>query len=173
MLLQAYSPKDNATLVVMMLEVLVFPLDTSDVGNNHETIERKIKEFERYANIEIPKFLKIGIVIRQAEEGPTRAHLIMNSYRLATLQDIKTEVTNVKQAQSAVMAKTGDAIDVDSFTKRSSKGVLERTRIERSCAGTARRRAIELLVAARNRGTTTKNSVGRKATAEEKTIRRS
>ena len=31
--------------------------------------------------------------------------------------DIKAEVTNVKQAQSAVMAMTGNAMDVDSFLK--------------------------------------------------------
>ena len=121
MLCQAYSPKDNARLVVMMLEVLAFPLDTNDVVNSLETMERKIKEFERYANIENPEFLKIGIVIRQAEKGPMRMHLIMNSHRLATFQDIKTVVTNVKQAQSAVKARSGDAVDVDAFTK-GSKG---------------------------------------------------
>ena len=63
----------------MMLEVLAFPFDMNDVVNSLERMERKIKEFERYANIEIPEFLKIGIVIRQAEEGPMRTHLIMNS----------------------------------------------------------------------------------------------
>ena len=72
----------------MMLEVLAFSLDTNDVVNSLATMERKIKEFERYANIEIPEFLKIGIVIRSAEEGPMRTHLIMNSHRLATFQDI-------------------------------------------------------------------------------------
>ena len=42
--------------------------------------------------MEILEFLKIGIVIRQAEEGPMRTHLIMNSHRLATFQVIKTRV---------------------------------------------------------------------------------
>ena len=69
----------------MMLEVLAVPEDTNDVVNSLETMERKIKEFERYANIEISEFLKIGIVIRQAEEGPMRTHLIMNSNRLANI----------------------------------------------------------------------------------------
>ena len=64
-----------------------------------ETMERKIKEFERYANIEILEFLKIGVVTRQPEEGTMRTHLIMNSHRLASFQEIKKEVTNVKQAQ--------------------------------------------------------------------------
>ena len=63
-----YSPKNHARFVVMMLEVLAFSLDTNDVVNSLEMIERKIKEFERHANIEIWEFLKIGIVIRQAED---------------------------------------------------------------------------------------------------------
>ena len=77
----------------------------------------EILEFERYANIEISEFLKIGIVIRRAAKGPMRTHLIMNWHRLATFQEIKTEVTNVKQAKSAVKARSGDAMDVDAFTK--------------------------------------------------------
>ena len=104
--------------------------------NSLETMERKIKEFERSANIEIREFLKIGIVIRQAEEGPMRTHLNMNSHRLATFQDIKTEVTNVKQAQSAVKARSGDAMDVDAFTKGSkgpSKGSRKKQDSEVVC----------------------------------------
>ena len=51
----------------------------------------------------------------------------MNAHRLATFQDIKTEVTNVKQAQGAVKARSGDAMDVDAFTKGSSKGASKGT----------------------------------------------
>ena len=57
-----------------------------------------------------------------ADEGLMRTHLIMNSRRLTTFQDSKSEVTNVEQAQSAVIAKTGDAMDADAFSKGSSKG---------------------------------------------------
>ena len=74
----------------MMLEVSAFPLDTKDAVSSLETMERKIKEFERDANIGIPEFLKIGIVSRQAEEGPMRTHLIINSHKLATFQDTRT-----------------------------------------------------------------------------------
>ena len=105
LLFQAYSAKNNVSPVVMMPEVRSFPLDTNDVVNSLEMMEGKIKEFERYASINIPEFLKVGIVIRQTEEGPMRMHLVMNAHRLTTFPDIKAEVTNVKQAQSAVMTK--------------------------------------------------------------------
>ena len=110
----------------MMLGVRSFPLDTNDVVNSLETMERKIKEFERYASINIPEFLKVGIVIRQTEEGPMKKHLIMNAHKLTTFPDIEAEVTNLKQAQRAVMTKPGDAMDVDSFSKGSPKRASQR-----------------------------------------------
>ena len=61
MLFQTYPHENNARLAAMMLEMLAFPLDTNDVVDSLESMERKIKEFERYANIEIPEFLKIDI----------------------------------------------------------------------------------------------------------------
>ena len=83
----------------MLLDAPSFPLVTNDVVNSLETMERKVKEFERHASIDIAKFLKVGVVIRQTEEGPMRTHLIMNAHRLTTFLDVNAEVTNVKQAQ--------------------------------------------------------------------------
>ena len=141
LIFQPYFTKNHARLVVMMLEVLAFPSGTDDAVNSLETMERKIKEFERYANIEIPEFLKIGIVIRQAEEGPMRTHVITNSHRLATFQGIKTEVTNVKEAQSAVMARSAQWTWMPSRKDpRVFPKVLARNRTQRSCVGIARRK---------------------------------
>ena len=86
----------------------------------------------------------------------------MNSHRLMQpFQDTKTEVTIVKQAQSAEMAKTGDAMDVDAFSKGSVEMCFQRCRkgqgTRRSRAGTARTSAIEL-PAARNKRTSTKDN---------------
>ena len=120
----------------MTVKELTFPLDMNDVVTSLETME-----------------------------GPMRTRLIMNSHRSATFQDIKTEVTAVKQAQSAVMARTGDAMDVDAFTK-GSKGaakVLGRSRTQR----TARRMVIELPIVARCKGTATVE--GRKETRKATT----
>ena len=47
----------------MMLETLSFPLDTNDVVNSLETMERQIKEFETNASINIPEILRVGIVV--------------------------------------------------------------------------------------------------------------
>ena len=109
----------------MMLEVVSFLLDTNDVVNSPETMERKIKEVERYVNINFPEVLKADVVICQTEEVTFRTHFIMSAHRLTTFLDIKAEVTNVKQAQSVVMTKAGDAMDLDSFSKGSLQGASE------------------------------------------------
>ena len=41
---------NNARLLVMMLEVFAFPSDTNNVVNGLETVELKIREFERYSS---------------------------------------------------------------------------------------------------------------------------
>ena len=69
-LFQAYSQENNARLVVMMLEVLACPSDMNYVLNSLETMERKIKEFDRHANVQIPEFLKIGVGKRTDEDAP-------------------------------------------------------------------------------------------------------
>ena len=76
----------------------------------------------------------------------------MNSHRLATFQDIRTEVKNVKQAQSAAKARSGDAMDVDVFTKGSkgaSKGSGKKQDSEIVCWN------CKFPIIARSKGTTT------------------
>ena len=154
MLFQACSPKDNARLVVMMLEVLAFQSHTNDVVNSLETMERKIKEFERYANIEIQEFLRIGIVIRQAEDGPMRRHLIMNSHKIATFQNFNTEDDEREAGPECSDGKdgrrNGRGCVHEGIAPRRFQRCRKEKRTQRSCAGTTRR-AIELPTAARNR----------------------
>ena len=119
MFFQAYSPKEQCETCCDDARSVGVSLGHKRCGEQFGEDGRKIKVFARYPNVEIPEFLKIGIVIRPAEEGPMRTHLITNSHTLVTFQDIKTEVTNVKQVQSAVM-RSGDAMDVDASMKGST-----------------------------------------------------
>ena len=81
-----------------------------------------------------------------------RTHFIMNSHRSATFQDIKTEVTKLKQAQSAVVARLGDSMDVDAVTKE-SKVVSKGSGKKQDSEGVSRR-VIEHPNVARSRRTT-------------------
>ena len=46
LIFQVYSSKNNERLAMMMLEVFLFLLESNDLVNNLEKMERKIKEFE-------------------------------------------------------------------------------------------------------------------------------
>ena len=172
MLYQAYSPKNNARLVVMMLEVLSFPLDTNDVVNSLETMERKIQEFERYANIGIPEDWHRDSSSRRTDENASH-HELAQVGNIPGHQ-IKTEVTNVKQAQSAVKARSGDAMDVDAFTK-GSKGASKGSGKQQDSEVVFWYCVIELPIVARCKGTPTVESrkVPRKATAKGRATRKS
>ena len=66
----------------------------------------------------------------------------MNAHRSTTLLDVEAEVTNVKQAQSAVMTKAGDEIEAglvrEGIAKRNFlPKVREKARTPRSIAGSA------------------------------------
>ena len=65
----------------------------------------------------------------------------MNAHRLTTFPDIKAEVTNVKQAQRAVMTKVWTRSRRD--RPKELPKVLETAKTPRSCAGTAKRKATE------------------------------
>ena len=73
----------------------------------------------------------------------------MNAHRLTTFPDIKAEVTNVKQAQRAVMTKVWTRSRRD--RPKELPKVLETAKTPRSCAGTAKRKATERQSAARDR----------------------
>ena len=166
MLFQAYPLKNNARLVVMMLEVLV----TNDMVNSLETMERKIKEFRRYANIEIPDFLKIGIAIRHAEEGPLRTHLIMNSQRLVIFRTSRPKLHTLNRPECGD-GNDGPCNGRGCVHERIVQRCFQKYRQEqglRSCV-------LVLPIAARNRRTPTKDNrrVRRMATAQVKATRRS
>ena len=56
MLFQAYSPKNNARLVVMMFEVLVFSLDTcGEQSGDDGTEDQRVREIREHRNSGIPE----------------------------------------------------------------------------------------------------------------------
>ena len=63
--------------------------------------------------------MKIGIALRQMEEGNLRQHLLMNSSRLTTWKTFKSEIVDIKRAAAAVGAVP---IDIGAFAKGRGKG---------------------------------------------------
>ena len=104
-----------------------------------------------------------------------RTHLIMNSHKLAT-QDRGAECrAGPGCGEGKDGRRDGRGCVLEGVTQRCFGRCRKRSRIRKSCDGTARRRAIELPTAGRNRRIPTKDSrrVRRRATAKEKATRRS
>ncbi|CAK0860738.1 unnamed protein product, partial [Prorocentrum cordatum] len=65
--------------------------------------------------------MRIGIVLRQLEEGPLRQRLLLNATRLVEWQDFRREVTDIRRAQSAI-APVPVPMDLSAFTKGDGEG---------------------------------------------------
>ena len=103
----------------MMLEVLAFPVDTNDVANGLDTMERKIKEFERH---DIPEFLKVGIVIRQTGRGTNEN---APHHECAQVDDVPGHQSRSDECRTSATS-SGDE-SVDSFSKGSPRGASKGT----------------------------------------------
>ena len=157
--------KNNARLVVMMLEVLAFPLDTNDVVNGLETMERKIKEFERHANVDFSEFLKVGIVIRQTGRGTNEN---APHHECAQVDDVPGHQSRSDECQTSatcVMTKVWTRSRRD--RPKELPKVLETAKTSRSCAGTAKIRATDRQSAPRDTNVSARENrqVRRKAMA--------
>ena len=70
MLFQAYSLKNNARLVVIMLEVSAFPLDTNDVVNSMKKVEQsKIKKFRKKSKVKKNVLQNCGSLVHPQSNG--------------------------------------------------------------------------------------------------------
>ena len=82
------------------------------------TEDQRVREIREHRNSGIPEdWHRDSSSRRRTSENASHHELA----QVGNFQDMETEVTNVKQAQSAVKARSGDAMDVDAFTK-GSKG---------------------------------------------------
>ena len=140
MLFQAYSPKNNARLVVMMLEVLAFPSDTNDVVNSLETMERKINEFERYVNTDsrvIEDWHCDSSSRRRIDEDALH-------HELAQVGNFSGHQDKIDKRQGP---ECGEGKDGRRDGQRDSPKVLPkvpaRVRTQKLCVGSARGRAID------------------------------
>ncbi|CAK0861852.1 unnamed protein product, partial [Prorocentrum cordatum] len=83
--------------------------------------ERELLRCEQRGGEAIAASMRIGIVLRQLEEGPLRHHLFLNATRLVEWRDFRREVTDIRRAQSAI-APVPLPMDLSAFTEGDGQG---------------------------------------------------
>ncbi|CAK0856358.1 unnamed protein product [Prorocentrum cordatum] len=100
-LVEYYEPNARSRIAGQLLNLLNFSF-TGDVEDRLALFERELLRYEQRSGEAITASMRIGIVLRQLEEGPLRQHLLLNATRLVEWQDCRREVTDIRRAQSAI-----------------------------------------------------------------------
>ena len=64
-----------------------------------ETFERDIRAYEKNSGEGLTGSIRIGIVLRNMEDGPLKTHLLFHSERLRRWEDFREELVNIRRAQ--------------------------------------------------------------------------
>ncbi|CAK0865359.1 unnamed protein product, partial [Prorocentrum cordatum] len=100
-LVEYYEPNARSRFAGQLLNLLNFSF-TGDVEDRLALFERELLRYEQRSGEAIAASMRIGIVLRQLEEGPLRQHLLLNATRLVEWQDFRREVADIRRAQSAI-----------------------------------------------------------------------
>ncbi|CAK0830057.1 unnamed protein product [Prorocentrum cordatum] len=107
-LVEYYEPNARSRIAGQLLNLLNFSF-AGDVEDWLALFERELLRYEQRSGEAITASMRIGIVLRQLEEGPLRQHLLLNATRLVEWPDFRREVTDVRRAQSAIAPHGADA----------------------------------------------------------------
>ena len=115
-----YEPNNRTRLAGSLAALMRFNF-SGDIQLKMETFERAITTWERKANETLSANIRIGILLNCLEDGSTlKEHLVMNSARFNTWEEIKDEVINIRRTQLAFSVQP---MEVDGLqTKGGPKG---------------------------------------------------
>ena len=96
-----YEPGTRTRLAGMLASLMRFSFQ-GDIQARTEQFERLILQWEAKAGEPISNNIRIGMLLNCLEDNTTlKDHLIMNSSKYTTWQDLKAEMINIRQTQIA------------------------------------------------------------------------
>ena len=117
-LVRRFDPRSVTRIAVMLQGLLTYDF-SGDIMQKLESWERELSRFEAASHDTISDLLRVGIVLRQIEEGSLRTHLLHNAERLRVWTDFKQEVISIRLATRSV----GHAVDsIDGLQKGGVRG---------------------------------------------------
>ena len=115
----SYEPRVRSRFAGQLLEILGWNF-AGDVIARMEAFEREIHLYETSSKEKMSPGIKIGVVLRQLEEGQLKQHLLMNAERLIDWDTFKSEIISIRRAQAT--AGTTVSMDVGSAGKGPGSG---------------------------------------------------
>jgi len=128
-----YEPTTRTRLAGALAALMRFSF-AGDIQARLELFERSILAWEQKAGETLSANIRIGILLNCLDEGSAlREHLILNSSRFTTWQEVKDEVVNIRRTQLAF--RTDDPMDVGALEGKGgkSKGKGGETRSCNNC----------------------------------------
>ena len=117
-LIEFYEPTVRTKQAGQLLGILSWDF-SGDLQHKIEQFDRTVSLYQARSLEVISDSMKIGIALRQMEEGSLRQHLLMNSSRLTTWKTFKSEIVDIKRASAAVGAVP---MDIGALGKGKGKG---------------------------------------------------
>ena len=108
-----YEPHARSRVAGLLLTLLSYNF-AGDVEARVAAFERDVQRYEQRSGEPMSDSMKIGVVLKQLDEGSLRQHLLMNAARLSTWLDFKREVQEIRRAQASIVATP---MDIGAFQK--------------------------------------------------------
>ena len=121
-LIEHFEPTAKTRQAGQLLALLSWNFAHGDIQNQMELFDAAAHKYEVRSADTLSDAMRIGIALRQMEDGPLRQHLLLNGGRLAVWKDFKSEITDVLRAIAAVGPTPMDVSAVYKGGKATGKG---------------------------------------------------
>ena len=101
-LIEHFEPTAKTRQAGQLLSLLSWNFSHGDVQNQMELFDAAAHKYEQRSADTLSDAMRVGIALRQMEDGPLRQHLLLNGSRLNVWKDFKSEITDVLRAMAAV-----------------------------------------------------------------------
>jgi len=96
-----HEPRVRSRFANVLVELLSWSF-AGDAMARLEAFEREIAQYTSASKEPFTDNMKVGVVLKQLEDGPLRNHLVLNAARLANWSDFREEFITVRRAQAAL-----------------------------------------------------------------------
>ena len=129
-----YEPHARSRVAGLLLGLLSYSF-SGDVEAKLAAFERDVQRYEQRSLETLSDSLKIGVVLKQLDEGSLKQHLLMNAQRLTAWLDFKSEVQEIRRAQASVVATP---MEIGAFQKGGGKGSKGKGKDDSKCSNCGR-----------------------------------